>query len=110
MITEIRIYKLKNGRAGEFGKLFTEQSLPMLRRWKVNVVDYGFSLIDPDSFYLVRGYDNTDQRKQSQDAFYGSEEWIKGPEQAIMDCIESYNTAVVDNNVLRIQKNEQACL
>ncbi len=106
MITEIRIYKLKSGRSGEFGKLFTEQSLPMLRRWKVNVVDYGISLIDPDSFYLVRGYENTEHRKQSQDAFYGSEEWVKGPEQAIMDCIESYNTAVVETGVWRVQKSE----
>ncbi|MBI3138638.1 MAG: NIPSNAP family protein [Sphingobacteriales bacterium] len=106
MVTEIRIYKLKSGRAGEFVKLFTEQSLPMLRRWKVNVVDYGISIIDPDSFYLIRGYENTERRKQSQDAFYGSEEWIKGPEKAIMDCIESYNTAVVENSILSIQKIE----
>ena len=63
MITEIRIYKLKENTAAEFNKVFTEQSLPMMKRWKVNVVDYGFSLIDKNSFYLIRSYENLEQRK-----------------------------------------------
>ncbi len=53
MITEIRIYKLKVNSSDQFFEVFTEQSLPMMQRWKVNVVDYGFSLIDKDSFYLI---------------------------------------------------------
>jgi hypothetical protein len=106
MITEIRIYKLKENTAVNFITVFTEQSLPMMKRWKVNVVDYGFSLIDKDSFYLIRSYENVEQRKESQDAFYGSDEWINGPEKAIMDCIETYNTSVVDNSKLKINKTE----
>lgn len=97
MITEIRIYKLKQSSVETFNKVFTEQSLPMMNRWKINVVDYGFSLIDKDSFYLIRNYENIEQRKQSQDAFYGSEEWINGPEKEIMNCIDTYNTTVIDN-------------
>jgi len=104
MITEIRIYKLKEHTANEFLKVFTEQSLPMMKRWKVNVVDYGFSLIDKDSFYLIRRYENLEHRKESQAAFYGSDEWINGPEKAIMDCIDTYNTAVVDSGNLTINK------
>jgi hypothetical protein len=106
MITEIRVYKLKENTATEFNKVFTEQSLPMMKRWKVNVVDYGFSLIDKDSFYLIRSYENLEQRKVSQDAFYGSDEWKNGPEKLIMNCIDIYNTSVVDNLKLTIQKNE----
>jgi hypothetical protein len=106
MITEIRIYKLKENRATEFNVVFTEQSLPMMKRWKVNVVDYGFSLIDKDSFYLIRSYENLEQRKESQDAFYGSDEWINGPEKSIMDCIDTYNTSVIDNSKLIILRNE----
>ncbi|MFA6403255.1 MAG: NIPSNAP family protein [Salinivirgaceae bacterium] len=106
MITEIRIYKLKENTATGFNTVFMEQSLPMMKRWKVNVVDYGFSLIDKDSFYLIRNYDNLEQRKVSQDAFYGSGEWINGPEKAIMGCIETYNTSVVDSGKLKIETNE----
>ncbi len=106
MITEIRIYKLKENSAAEFNKVFTEQSLPMMKRWKVNVVDYGFSLIDKDSFYLIRNYENLEQRKESQDAFYGSNEWINGPEKQIMNCIDTYNTTIVDSEKLNIEKIE----
>ncbi len=106
MITEIRIYKLKDNTAAEFYKAFTEQSLPMMKRWKVTVVDYGFSLIDNDSFYLIRNYENLEQRKVSQDAFYGSAEWINGPEKVIMGCIDTYNTSIVDSGKLKIEKTE----
>ncbi|OFY49429.1 MAG: hypothetical protein A2W85_06180 [Bacteroidetes bacterium GWF2_41_31] len=104
MITEIRIYKLKENTATEFITVFTEQSLPMMKRWRVNVVDYGFSLIDKESFYLIRSYDSIEQRKESQEAFYGSDEWINGPEKAIMGCIDTYNTSVVDSEKLIITK------
>jgi len=104
MITEIRIYKLKENTASEFNKVFTEQSLPMMKRWKVNVVDYGFSLIDKDSFHLIRSYENLEQRKESQEAFYGSDEWINGPEKQIMACINTYNTTLVDSEKLKIEK------
>ena len=104
MITEIRIYKLKENTASEFNTVFSEQSLPMMKRWNVNVVDFGFSLIDKDSFYLIRSYDNLEQRKESQEAFYSSDEWINGPEKAIMGCIDTYNTSVVDSEKLLINK------
>lgn len=104
MITEIRIYKLKENTSTEFITVFKEQSLPMMKRWKVNVVDYGFSLIDKDSFYLIRSYENLVHRKESQEAFYGSDEWINGPEKTIMACIDTYNTSVVDSEDLIINK------
>jgi hypothetical protein len=104
MITEIRIYKLKENAGLEFNEVFTKQSLPMLKRWNVDVVDYGFSLIDKDSFYLIRNYENLEHRKESQDAFYGSDEWINGPEKNIMKCIYTYNTTIVESEKLLIKK------
>ena len=101
MITEIRVYKLKSGRGNEFIKVYTEQSLPMLKRWNVKIVSYGLSLIDNDSFHLIRNYDSIEQRKESQDAFYSSAEWINGPEKQIMDCIESYNTSIIETELLK---------
>lgn len=106
MITEIRIYKFKENAASGFQKVFAEQSLPMMKRWKVDVVDFGFSLIDKDSFYLVRNYENLEHRKESQEAFYGSDEWINGPEKAIMNSIDTYNTVVVDSEKLIINKTD----
>lgn len=102
MVTEIRIYKLKENRAEDFYTVFTEQSLPMLKRRGINVVDFGFSLSDDHSFYLIRNYESLEQRKESQDAFYGSDEWINGPEKVIMACIETYNTTIVDSSRITI--------
>lgn len=99
MITEIRIYKLKEEFSQNFKKVFTEQSLPMMIHWNINILDYGFSLIDKNSFYLIRSYESIEQRKESQDAFYGSDEWINGPEKEIMNSIESYNTTVINGNI-----------
>jgi hypothetical protein len=104
MITEIRTYKLKKDFSEIFLKIFTEQSLPMLKRWNVNVVDFGFSIIDDESFYLIRTYDNVAQRKRSQEDFYGSEEWINGPNESLMNCIETYNTVVIENEKLSVRK------
>lgn len=99
MITEIRIYKLKEKTSQRFNNVFTEQSLPMMKRWKIDIVDFGFSLIDKESFYLIRNYKSIEQRKESQDAFYGSDEWINGPEKEIMSCIATYNTTIIDNSM-----------
>ncbi len=43
MITEIRIYKLKENVSEKFNKIFIEQLLAMMERWKINVADCGFS-------------------------------------------------------------------
>jgi len=88
-LLEIRSYSLKPGIAGEFHRLVTEQSLPMLHRWGVDVVAHGPSSHDPDSYFLIRAYADDAERQASQDAFYSSDEWRNGPRQAIVDCIES---------------------
>ncbi|HTE65483.1 MAG TPA: NIPSNAP family protein [Candidatus Binatia bacterium] len=93
---EIRSYNLKPGTRGQFHRLVVEQSMPMLHRWKVDVVAYGPSLHDDDSYYLVRAYASLEDRERSQDGFYGSVEWRAGPRQAILDCIESDTSVVIE--------------
>ena len=102
-VVEIRAYTLKRGTRDRFHQLVVQQSLPMLERWKVDVVAYGPSLHDADSYFLLRAYASTDERQRSEDAFYGSEEWKTGPREAILACIESYSTIVitVDDATLR---------
>ena len=94
-MVEIRSYNLKPGKRDLFHKLMIEQSLPMLLRWKVQVVAYGPSLHDDDSYFLVRAYDDLEDRQQSQDAFYGSEEWKSGPREAILALIVNYTTIAI---------------
>ena len=94
-VVEIRSYTLKEGARPEFDRLVRERSLPMLARWKVDVVAYGASLHDERSCYLIRAYGSLHERQTSQDAFYSSAEWKDGPRDAVLALIESYTTVVL---------------
>jgi hypothetical protein len=93
---EIRSYNLKPGTRERLHQMMTEQALPMLARWGVDVVTCGPSLHDHDSYYLMRAYPSLAAREQSQDAFYGSDEWRNGPREPILALIESYTSVVIE--------------
>ena len=93
---EIRSYNLKLGTRDEFHRLFIEEAFPMLKRWNVDVVSYGPSLHDENSYYLIRRFDSLAHREQSEDAFYSSNEWRQGPREAIVSLIENYTEAVIE--------------
>jgi hypothetical protein len=94
-VVEIRSYNLKPGTRDRFHQRFLAEALPMLRRWKVDVVAFGPSLHDSDSWFLMRAFAGVDQRQKSEDAFYGSDEWRNGPRDATLADIVSYTTVVV---------------
>ena len=93
---EIRSYNLKPGACDAFHRIVLEQAMPMLRRWKTDVVAHGPSPHDGDSYYIIRAYGSLEQRKKDQDAFYGSAEWRDGPRDQVMALIESYATIVLE--------------
>ena len=93
---EIRSYNLRPGTRQSFHQLFMERALPMLNRWKVDVVRHGPSPHDEDSYYLMRAFPSLEDREQSEDAFYGSDEWKLGPREAILALIENYATIVIE--------------
>ncbi|MBI3150504.1 MAG: NIPSNAP family protein [Chloroflexi bacterium] len=95
-LVEFRSYTLKTASRDEFHQLIVEQSMPMLERWGVDVVDFGPSAHDSDSYYLIRRYDSLAHREQSQDAFYGSDEWKQGPREAILALIETHTSFVLE--------------
>ena len=92
---EIRSYNLKSGSRERFHRLMTQQAMPMLQRWGVDVVTCGPSPHDEDSYYLIRSYYDLAERESSQDAFYGSDEWRQGPREDILALIDSYTSIVL---------------
>jgi hypothetical protein len=100
---EMRSYNLKPGTRDEFHRLFLEEAFPMLKRWNVDVVRYGPSLHDENTYYLIRRFDSLAHRGQSEDAFYGSEEWRQGPREAIIALIENYTEVVLDLDDVTVQ-------
>ena len=76
----------------------------MLKRWNVDVVAFGASPHDDDSYYLIRAYRDLADRQQSQDLFYASEEWRQGPRDAIVSLIERDTSIVLelDDSVIEL--------
>jgi ketosteroid isomerase-like protein len=94
-VVEIRSYNLKPGTRDRFHRRFLDEALPMLKRWKIDVVGYGPSLHDADSYFLARSFPSLEERERTEEAFYGSEEWRQGPREAVLADIASYTTVVV---------------
>jgi hypothetical protein len=100
---EIRSYNLKPGTREEFHRLFLEEAFPMLQRWNVDVVAYGLSLHDENSYYLIRRFDSLAHREDSENTFYSSDEWRQGPREAIIACIENYTEFVLELDEITVR-------
>ena len=95
-VVEIRTLTLRPGTRGEFERLFATRSLPLLRRWGFDVVAFGPSLHDETSFYVVRSFTSLAERQAAEDAFYGSDDWRRGPREQMLACLESYVDLVLE--------------
>jgi hypothetical protein len=92
---EIRTYHLKPGTRDTFHQLVVNESLPLLKKWKISVIAYGPSLHDEISYFLIRSFENLEDRQTREAAIYSSDDWLKGPREVIMALIENYSTIVV---------------
>jgi hypothetical protein len=93
---EVRSYNLKPGSRAQFHDIVVREAIPMLERWKVDVVAFGPSPHDEHSYYLIRAYASLADRQQSQDVFYGSDEWRKGPRESVVGKIDSMTSVVLE--------------
>jgi ketosteroid isomerase-like protein len=94
-IIEIRTYTLKEGTREKFHALVESEVMPLLNKWKLKVVSYGPSLHDNNTYHLIRSFPNLNLLNQSEEAFYSSQDWIRGPREAILNLISSYSTLVI---------------
>ena len=92
---EIRSLHIKPGTGDEFHGRFIDEALPLLQRWKFAVVAYGLSLHDQDTYYLMHRFDSLSFPEESEDSFYGSEAWRKGPRPQILALIENHTEIVL---------------
>ena len=93
---EVRSLNLKPGTREEYHHLYNQEALPLLKRWNIDVVAHGPSLHDENTYYVIRRFDSLTQREQSEDAFYGSDDWRKGPRETMVALIETYTDIVLE--------------
>ena len=92
---EILTLNLKPGTRDEFHQLYIAQSLPLQKKWEIEVVAHGPSLHDENSYYVIRSFKSLEDRQKMEDAFYSSDDWRKGPRTAILALIENLATIVI---------------
>jgi hypothetical protein len=103
-LIEIRSINLKPGWRDEFHRLYIEVALPLLKRWNFDVVAYGPSLHDENSYYVIRRYDSLAQREQMEDTYYGSDDWRQGPREAMLALMENYTDIVFELDEVTVQE------
>jgi NIPSNAP protein len=98
---EILILNLRPGTRDEFHELYVKESLPLQKKWNIEVVAHGPSLHDDNSYYVVRSFKNLDDRERLQNAFYNSDDWQKGPRTAILSKAEHMATVVISDEAVQ---------
>lgn len=96
-VLDLRTYKLIPGGGAKFDRIFRERALPMLERYRIEVVGFGPSLEDGDLYYLMRAFPSATVREEQLNSFYGSDEWRDNHRDAVLALIETYHTLVIQN-------------
>jgi hypothetical protein len=100
-VFEFLTLEIKPGRRDEFHKVYVTQSVPLLKKWNFDLVAYGPSLHDANSYYVIRRFKSLEDREKSEDAFYSSNDWKSGPRDAIMGLVDHFAYAVASAETLK---------
>ena len=100
-VVEILTLSLKPGTRDRFHQLYVTEALPLLKKWKFQVVAHGPSQHDENSYYVIRSFKNLADRQKDEDAYYGSDDWRKGPRSAMVALIEHEAYTVISAETLK---------
>ena len=95
-VLELRLYKFHPGQRAAFAERFRNQLLPMIKRHGMEVIHYGPSLHDEDSFFIIRAYASAEARNAAVDSLYSAAEWLMNHEQDVLDMIVTMNSCVFE--------------
>ncbi len=89
-LLEIRTYRLKPGTIDAFHNAVHTKAVPMLKSKGMDVVAYGRSNHEEETYFLIRAYASREALDKEQAAFYGSDDWRLGPRGELVDRIQTY--------------------
>ncbi|WP_261168811.1 NIPSNAP family protein [Serratia ficaria] len=94
-VIEVLQYTLKPGSGAAFHDIMKNQSVPLHQKSGVNILRFGNSLHDPDSYYLVRSFLNSSEMESQLAQFYADACWREGPRGAIINMISESHRIVI---------------
>ena len=94
-LIEIRTYRLLPGTIDAFHQAVHTKAVPMLVVKGMDVVAYGRSDHEEETYFLMRSYDSREALEIQQEAFYGSNDWQLGPRSELVDRIETYMNTLI---------------
>lgn len=94
-LLEIRTYRLKPGTLAAFHDAMHKQAVPMIRSAGMDVVAYGKSDHEEETYFLIRAYKDRAALVSEQTHFYGSHQWKEGPRSALIDRIDTYLNTLI---------------
>ena len=59
-------------------------------------MEYGPSLHDENTYYVIRRFDSLAQREQMEESYYSSDDWRQGPREAMLALLENYSDIVIE--------------
>jgi quinol monooxygenase YgiN len=94
-LLEIRTYRLKPGTIEAFHDAVHTKAVPMLQAKGMDVVAYGRSDHEEETYFLARSYTSREALEREQAEFYGSEDWKLGPRSELVDRIQTYMNTLI---------------
>jgi hypothetical protein len=77
---EILTLNLKPETRDKFHQLYIAESLPLQKKWKIEVVSHGPSLHDENSYYVIRSFKSLEDRQKLKTLFTAAMTGRKVPE------------------------------
>jgi quinol monooxygenase YgiN len=102
-LLEIRTYRLKPGTLAAFHDAMHDLAVPMIRSAGMDVVAYGKSDHEEETYFLIRSYASRESLEAEQATFYGSSQWRDGPRSALVDRIDAYVNTLVWISTLGVE-------
>jgi hypothetical protein len=100
-VLEILTLSLKPSTRDKFHQLYITESLPLLKKWKIEVVAHGPSRHDENTYYVIRSFKSLEDRQKAEDAFCSSDDWRTGPRSAILALLEHDAYVVIPTETLK---------
>ncbi len=100
-VVEILTLSLKPGTRDRFHRVYVSEALPLLLKWNFRVIAHGPSRHDENSYFVIRAFKSLEERQAAEDAYYGSDDWRKGPRSTILSMLEHDSYVVVPIGALK---------